>query len=155
MEIEHIGKAHIRKEAVVAKVLEARGQHLGLVHILSAMEACESYKPWHDKASGKSFLKPDSGKCLHYYFYFMDERLGLVYLRVPTWCPFRLQFYCNGHGWLARKLRAAGIEFTLADNAFLNLSDLDRAQRLADGLAPKELHRRAGPLCRALLPGAR
>lgn len=142
VEIEHIGKAHIRKEAVVAKVLEARGQHLGLVHILSAMEACESYKPWHDKASGKSFLKPDSGKCLHYYFYFLDERLGLVYLRVPTWCPFRLQFYCNGHGWLARKLRAAGIEFTLADNAFLNLSDLDRAQRLADGLAPKELHRR-------------
>lgn len=41
VEIEHIGKAHIRKEAVVAKVLEARGQHLGLVHILSAMEACE------------------------------------------------------------------------------------------------------------------
>ena len=38
--------------------------------------------------------------------------LGLCYLRVPTWCPFRLQFYCNGHGWLARKLAAAGIAFT-------------------------------------------
>jgi hypothetical protein len=140
MEIKHIAKAHIRKEAVVAKVLEARGEHPGLVYILSAMESCESYKPWHDKASGKTFLKPDSGKCLHYYFYFIDERLGLCYLRVPTWCPFRLQFYCNGHGWLARKLTAAGIEFTLTDNAFLSLSDLDRAQRLADGLAPKELH---------------
>jgi len=140
--IEHIAKAHIRKEDVVAKVRERRGDHPGLVHILSAMEACESYKPWHDKASGKSFLKPDSGKCLHYYFYFIDPVLGLIYLRVPTWCPFRLQFYCNGHAWLARKLQAAGSDFTLADNALVAVSDLERAQRLADGLSPKELHRR-------------
>jgi hypothetical protein len=102
--IEYIGKAHIRKEEVVAKVLAARGEQPGLVHVISAMEACESYQPWHDKASGKTYLKPDSGKCLHYYFYFIDEKLGLCYLRVPTWCPFRLQFYCNGHNWLARQL---------------------------------------------------
>lgn len=141
IEIEHINKPHIRKEDVVAKVLERRGDHPGLVHVISAMEACESYRPWHDKASGKTFLKPDSGKCLHYYFYFIDEKLGLCYLRVPTWCPFRLQFYCNGHSWLARKLAAAGIEFTLADNAFLRIADWDRAQALADALKPDELHR--------------
>jgi hypothetical protein len=35
-------------------------------------------------------VRPDSGKCLHYYFYFIDAELGLVYLRVPTWAPFRL-----------------------------------------------------------------
>jgi hypothetical protein len=62
--IEYIAKAHIRKEEVVAKVLGARGQQPGLVHVISAMEACESYQPWHDKASGKTYLKPDSGKCL-------------------------------------------------------------------------------------------
>jgi hypothetical protein len=48
------------------------------------METCDSYQPWHDKQTGKSFLKPDSGKCLHYYFYFMDAELGLVHLRVLT-----------------------------------------------------------------------
>ncbi len=36
--IEHISKTHIRKEAVIARVLEQRGDHPGLVHILSAME---------------------------------------------------------------------------------------------------------------------
>jgi len=87
--IEHLNKAGIRKEDVVAKVLAARGDHPGLVHVISAMEACESYKPWHDKTSGKTYLRPDSGKCLHYYFYFIDEKLGLCYLRVPTWSPFR------------------------------------------------------------------
>ena len=105
------------------------------------MEACPSYKPWHDKGSGKTYLRPDTGKCLHYYFYFMDEKVGLCYLRVPTWCPFRLQFYCNGHGWLANKLKAKGIEFTLADNAFVRIDDWAKAQALADALKPKELHR--------------
>jgi hypothetical protein len=84
--IEYIAKAHIRKEEVVAKVLERRGDRPGLVHIISAMEACDSYRPWHDKTSGRTFLKPDtdSGKCLHYYFYFIDDEVGLCYLRVPT-----------------------------------------------------------------------
>jgi hypothetical protein len=139
--IEHIAKSHIRKEEVVAKVLEQRGDHPGLVHVLSAMEACPSYRPWHDKQSHKTFLRPDTGKCLHYYFYFMDAELGLVYLRVPTWAPFRLQFYCNGHSWLARRLTAEGIGFTTADNAFVRIGDWRRAQELADGFSPDLLHR--------------
>ena len=139
--IEHIAKSHIRKEEVVARVLAQRGDHPGLVHIISAMEACDSYRPWHDKASGKTFVRPDSGKCLHYYFYFMDADLGLIYLRVPTWCPFRLQFYCNGHSWLARQLAAEGIGYTMADNAFVRIADWQRAQTLADALSPDLLHR--------------
>jgi hypothetical protein len=141
IKIEHIAKSHIRKEDVVARVLAARGEHPGLVHVISAMEACDAYAPWHDKQTHKSFLRPDTGKCLHYYFYFMDAELGLSYLRVPTWCPFRLQFYCNGHGWLARKLAAAGIGFITADNAFVRIDDWERAQALADAISPDELHR--------------
>jgi hypothetical protein len=152
IEIEHINKPHIRKEDVVAKVLAQRGDHAGLVHVISAMEACESYRPWHEKGSGKTFLKPDSGKCLHYYFYFIDEKLGLCYLRVPTWCPLRLQFYCNGHAWLARKLTAAGIEFSLADNAFVRIAHFERAQALADALRPDELHRRLDRYAKRLCP---
>jgi hypothetical protein len=116
--IEHVAKSHIRKESLVAKVLERRGDHPGLVHVLSAMEACPACKPWHDKQTHKTYVRPDTGKCLHYYFYFMDAKLGLIYLRVPTWAPFRLQFHCNGHSWLARRLTADGIGFTAADNAF-------------------------------------
>jgi hypothetical protein len=139
--IEHIAKSHIRKEAVVARVLEQRGDRPGLVHIISAMEACDSYRPWHDKGTGRTFVRPDSGKCLHYYFYFMDVAFGLIYLRVPTWSPFRLQFYCNGHSWLAHKLSAEGIGYTMADNAFTRIDDWSRAQDLADTLSPDQLHR--------------
>ena len=139
--IEHIAKSHVRKEAIVARVLEQRGEHPGLVHILSAMEAYDSYRPWRDKATGRSFVRPDGGKCLHYYFYFLDAAFGLIYLRVPTWAPFRLQFYCNGHSWLARRLTAEGIGYTMADNAFIRIDDWPRAQELADSLSPDRLHR--------------
>ena len=138
--IEHVARSHIRKEAIVAEVLEQRGDHPGLVHVISAMEACDAYKPWHDKPAHKTYLRPDSGKCLHYYFYFMDAELGLVYLRVPTWSPFRLQFYCNGHSWLARRLAAEGIGFIAADNAFVRIDDWQGAQELADGFSPDRLH---------------
>jgi hypothetical protein len=133
--IEHIAKSHIRKEEVVAKVLARRGNRPGLVHIISAMEACDAYQPWHDKTTHRTYVRPDSGKCLHYYFYFiyfMDAESGLIYLRVPTWAPFRLQFHCNGHSRLARQLDAEGISFTAAD-------DRRRAARLVALLARRRL----------------
>ena len=139
--IEHISKSHIRNEDPVAKAIARRGEHPGLVPVISAMEACGAYQPWHDKKTHKTFLRPDSGKCLHYYFYFIDADLGPIYVRVPTWAPFRLQIYCNGHSWLARKLSAEGIGFTAEDNAFLRIDDWARAQELADGFSPGMLHR--------------
>lgn len=139
--IQHIAKSRIRKEEVVAEVLAERGMHPGLVHIISAMEGCDTYQPRLDKQANTLSLRPKRGQCLHYYFYFIDKELGLVHLRVPTWCPFRLQFYCNGHSWLARQLEAEGIDFTLADNAFTYIGDFARAQELADNLSPDRLHR--------------
>jgi len=101
--IEYIAKTHIRKEEVVAKVLAARGEQPGLVHVISAMEACESYQPWHDKASGKTYLRPDSGKCLHYYFYFIDEKLGLCYCA----CPPGVRFGCSSTATVTAGWRAS------------------------------------------------
>jgi hypothetical protein len=152
IEIEHVSKSHIRKEALVARVLAERGDAPGLVHVLSAMEACPSYKPWHNKTSGKTYLRPDQGKCLHYYFYFIDEELGLCYLRVPTWAPFGLQFYCNGHSVLAMALKRERIDYAQADNAFLRIADLERAQALADAFSPDVLRERLDRYAQWLCP---
>src|SRR3989338_320849 len=152
IEVEHVSKNHIRKEELVQRVLAQRGDAPGLVHVLSAMEACPSYRPWHDKNSGKTYLRGDTGKCLHYYFYFIDDVLGLCYLRVPTWAPFSLQFYCNGHSALAQSLKREGIGFAQADNAFLRIDDLPRAQALADALSPDVLHKRLDVYAQWLCP---
>ena len=37
VEIEHVGKPHVRKEDIVARVLAQRGEAPGLVHVISAM----------------------------------------------------------------------------------------------------------------------
>ena len=139
--IEFIKKVKaFRKEQRIQEILATRGTQPGLVHIFSAMEPCPSYKPWHDKQTHQTFLKPDSGKCLHYYFYFIDRTLGLCYLRLPTWCPFRLQVYFNGHNWLAAQLRAHGIAYEQVDNAVVDLADFARAQALADDLRVALVH---------------
>ncbi len=65
--IEFIKSHKGRKEDIVKKHFD--GEKQGLIYILSAMEACQTYKPWHDKVSHKNYLKSDQGKCLHYYSY--------------------------------------------------------------------------------------
>jgi len=141
--VEYIRKMKtFRKEDRIQQIIAERGDHPGLVHIFSAMEPCSSYEPWHDKATGNTFLRRDTGKCLHYYFYFIDEVLGLCFLAIPTWCPFRALFYFNGHNWLASKLRHAKVAFELNDNAFADIADWQKAQDLSDGLMVTELHAR-------------
>lgn len=70
----------------------------------------DTHQSWHDKPTHKGFIRPDSGRCLRYYFYLLDVWSELIYVRVLlTWAPLRLQFYCNGRSWLARKFAVEGI----------------------------------------------
>jgi hypothetical protein len=152
LSIEFIRQRNFRKEDRIAALVRARGTQPGLVHIFSAMEPCASYKPWHDKQTHHTFLRYTDGKCLHYYFYFIDEALGLCYLRVPTWCPFRLQFYTNGHAWIAAQLTQRGIAYTLHDNAFGHIADYQAANELAAQLEIVALHARLDAIAQRYCP---
>lgn len=66
----------------------------------------------------------------------------MCYVRVPTWCPFRLQVYGNGHSYLARQLRQRQIEFRVLDNAFGWIADFAQAQQLADAFSVDMVHRK-------------
>jgi hypothetical protein len=152
LEIQYLERKGLRKEERVAEILERRGRHPGLVHIFSAMESCKCFKPWHDQQSGRTGLKLTGGRCLHYYFYFIDEQLGLGYVRVPTWRPFRLQVYFNQHQWLANPLRAHGIACELADNTFVSCGDWAQAQALVERFEIKALAARLHALAEAFCP---
>ena len=152
VEIEFLRRRNMRKEDRVKEILARRGDHPGLVCIFSAMEPCSTYKPWHNKQTGRTYLLPDDGKCLHYYFYFLDEELGLCYVRVPTWLPCRLQIYFNGHSWLAGQLRRGNIDFELLDNAFVRIADWTRAQQIVNGGEAKRIHARLDEFARRYCP---
>jgi hypothetical protein len=150
--IDFIRKKNFRKESRISDIIKQRGSHPGLVHIFSAMELCTTYKPWYNKKTGQTSLKTVPGKCLHYYFYFIHAELGLCYLRVPTWAPFRLQFYCNGHNLLALKLDEKKIAFQMLDNVFVQIGDFDKAQKFADDISAKRIHQQLDKIVRQYCP---
>lgn len=152
VEIEFIRKGNVRKESIIAAVIKQRGTHSGLVHILSVMEGCTTYKPWHDKVSHKTFLKYDQSKCLTYYFYFFDDLLGLCYVRVPTWLPFKLQIFFNGHGWLGNELTKKKVNYQTLDNAFVQIEDWQKAQQISDGLSIEKLHKKLDAFAKIFCP---
>lgn len=152
VEIEYIRRGNIRKEALIEEKIKQRGDHPGLVHILSVMEKCTTYKPWHDKPSGKNYLKYDESKCVTYYFYFIDEDLGLCFVRVPTWLPFKLQIFFNGHGWLEKELDKRGVKNKKLDNAFIEIADWSKAQQISDGFSIDKLHNKLDTFAKRYCP---
>jgi len=156
LDIEFITrKDDFRKEERIKEIIEQRGNQPGLVHIFSAMEGCQAYQPWHNKETHKTYVKMTQGKCLHYYFYFIDPDLGLCYLRVPTWCPFRLQFYFNGHHALAAQLQKEHIAFEQIDNTFLYIADFNRANECGSTLDMAAIHRKLDALAAQYCPAVK
>jgi hypothetical protein len=125
------------------------------------VEPCLTYFVRRDREQKKLVLRLEPGKCLHYYFYFLHEQLGLLHLRLQTWFPFALHLCLNGRHWLARQLDQQGIGYVQRENCFTWLEDTPRAQALARAqlqscwpalLQPlvEQCHPHAAELCRPL-----
>lgn len=146
----------LRKENIAHSIAQRDQITDGLVCILAAVEACQSFKLAYGK--GKPRLVSARRKCLCLYFYFVDREFGFMHVRITSWFPFRVQVCLNGQDWLARRLDRHGIGYRKRDNAFLAIDDPRRAQRLADRFVRKNwprvlsaFARRVNPLLRDLL----
>lgn len=140
--IEHISSpGKFNKEKEIQKRIGERGDQEGILAIFSSMEICDGYHYQWNGETQRGKITYRTSKCLYYYLYFIDKALGLCFLRIPTWLPCRLEFYCNGHNLLSRKLQKAGIDYTMEDNAFTFIDDYQKAQGLSDDLRVKDLHK--------------
>lgn len=131
------------KEDLIREIAERDGISEGLVAVLATVEGCRSFDVRGNRATHKLEVVRRARKCLHYYCYFLDRRLGLIHVRLQGWFPFEVQVWVNGHAALARALDARGIGYAMAGNCFAAVDDLPRAQRLADSLPAR---RWPGPL---------
>jgi len=153
IQIEYIRRpSAFSKEANIQKIISEKNIRQGMVHIYSVLEPCLYYKPYYNKTTGLSSLRTKEGICLHYYIYFIDKDYGLCFLRIPTYAPFRLQFYFNGHNLLAQKLKNKNLTYTMLDNSFLNIADFNEAQLLSDNLRVEDLHQFLNILSDRYLP---
>ena len=123
----------IRKEEKARAIADSDGITEGLICILAAVEACQSFQLV--PAEKRPRLISARRKCLCLYFYFLDPQLGFMHVRIQTWFPFTIQIYLNGHDWLARKLDQHALAYHKVENAFLWIDHPTRAQRFSDKLA--------------------
>ena len=120
-----------RKELLARELARHDGLTTGLVGIWSVVEPCLTYFVRRDREQKQLVLRLEPGKCLHYYFSFLHEQLGLLHLRLQTWFPFALHLCLNGRHWLARQLDQHGIGYVQRENCFPWIEDVPRAQALA------------------------
>ena len=74
-----------------------------------------------------------------YNIYLNDVRWGRMFVRMCPYFPFSARVCLNQHHWLANQMHQEGIEFRQCSNAFLQCSNPERLQHLADSLAAKDL----------------
>ena len=112
----------------------------GLICVLSCVERCRSFKFVRlSEKKNHCGLRSADRQCLHLYFYFLDKEFGLMHIRLQTWLPLTIQVCLNGWEWLAHRLQQEGIAFEKSDNCFLDIGQIDQAQKLMNHLIDYEV----------------
>lgn len=130
--VRYLESSAVRKEDVARAMLREHPTDQGLVGVVSCVEPCMTWQVFRSRQAKTQELRRRTAKCLHYYVYFLDPEFGWCHVRVQTWMPYTVQVYANGREWLAQQLDRDGMDYTRADNCFLALADVERAQRLMD-----------------------
>ena len=135
---EYLRNSEKSKEDIARHIIQKGNISTGLVCVLSAVEPCYALSVVYNKETGKLEKRSEYRKCQHYYFYYNDEELGLIHIRLQTWFPFSIQIYLNGKEYLKRQLENEAIKFTSYDNSVTWVEDIERAQHIADKFIEKK-----------------
>lgn len=127
----YLASSKIPKEQTTGKILQDNPVQKGLICILSVVEGCQTLQPAkNDK--GLLELCSVNRKCKYYYFYYLDKNVGFMHVKLQTWFPFLIQIYINGRELMKHVLDQNGISYRIYDNSFSQISDIHKAQELAD-----------------------
>jgi hypothetical protein len=151
-EFRYLSSSALRKEQVAREIIERDGIKEGLVCVLSCVESCITLSIRRDPSKGHLKLAKQERKCLHLYFYYLDQEFGLMHVRLQSWLPFGISVCLNGRDYLARRMEKAGIGFEQRDNCFARIDDLPRAQKMLDDLDRRRWDRTLDALARRVNP---
>lgn len=71
----------------------------------------------------------------HYSFHILDSEWGHITIKISGHPPFPAQVILNGHEYVARQARKAGLGFTKEGNCFTSMADAAGLARIADTLS--------------------
>ena len=135
---EYLNSIKTSKEKIAKRILEENPDKIGLLCVLSVVEPCYTLTVKYNNKTRKLEKKNEYRKCLHYYLYYNDRDLGLMHVRFQTWFPFTIQIYINGKEYVKKQLAKENIQFTSYDNCITSVSNLQRAQEIADRFVEKK-----------------
>ena len=148
--VVYLPSAKDRKEDIAKAFLLSDPVDEGLICVLKTLESCRTAKVVGRE--GKHFLKSSHTKCLHYYLYYLDREFGFMFVKIQTWFPFNIQVYINGRELMKHVFDSNGISYQCYDNSFTDISDLAKAQELADRFDSTKLCRRLDAFAGSLNP---
>jgi hypothetical protein len=132
----------VRKEDHVLPALRRmeKANAYGVYFIFKSMEQGRTFRVTVPKYPTPDpnyrILAQQWSRFTHYYFYIRDEFLGPIIVRVASFFPFHATYWLNGHSFIERELKRAGIGYRKNDNAFLAVDDVAALQAAADRLSP-------------------
>lgn len=136
----YLTSAKLPKEQTALDVLNDNPVSEGLICILSVVENCQTFQPMKQD-NGLLELRSVTRKCKYYYFYYLDKNFGFMHVKLQTWFPFMIQVYINGREMMKHRFDENNISYRMYDNSFFEISDLNKAQELADKFDSKALCR--------------
>lgn len=136
----YLSSSKTSKEETARNILKESPVKEGLICTLSTVEHCSTLQPKKNDA-GKLYLANVNRKCKYYYFYFLDREFGFMHVKLQTWFPFLIQVYINGRELMKQIFDKNDISYQMYDNSFIYISDIDKAQELADSYDSKKLCR--------------
>ena len=130
--VTHLSTWRIRKEEIAHERQREQQIASGLIGVWSCLERGSSFRAVYCRQAGFPQLRNYHTQCKHLYFYFDDQELGFMNIRLQTWFPYHIQICLNGREWLRRSLEQKGIGFQVHGNKFLHIDDYRKAQQLLD-----------------------
>lgn len=140
------------KEQTALKCLNDSPVSEGLICTISTVEMCNAFSVVPNQATHKLEIKCMKRKCLHYYFYYLDKVYGFMFVKLQTWFPFTITVYINGRELMKKAFDENRIAYSMHDNSFSFISDIAKAQELADRFDSQKLSRHLDHFAEALNP---
>lgn len=127
-----------RKDEETQRRLRAFTPEEGVLYLGTAQEKFTTVRTEkrRNPATGQTYpwLVRASVLAKVYYWYIVDEDFGPLFIKFGSYFPYPVKVCLNGHEFLLRQLRKAGVAHESLDNGLLSCADAALAQRIAAAL---------------------
>jgi len=140
-------KAGVRKHLIAEEYLATHEVGTGVFLVLAAKAPASVWEVSRTASGAIASLAKKRTYVNHYSFHIMDPAWGHVTIKMSGHPPFGAQVILNGHEYVARQARAAGIGFIKEGNCFTGIADPRGLARVADTLSQPAAIGRLGQVC--------